>query len=245
LVEEFDLQSAYWAIFVGLLGLGFSVSAADIRTTPHNLTRQGAKVEPDEVCVFCHTPQTGSVINASRLNLPSQPAWQPSLPEAHSYMVYDDIGRLQFGDRASVGSQSIACLSCHDANQAFSVQNAASDHPFGVPYRGFSRGLERAMAKPENGEALPSRLATEIKSLDEFRLPSKGLVDSRVVWWVSALGVSALRTRADLPLYARKESAGDVPYVECSSCHDPHISNKLFLRVSNSGSKLCLTCHDK
>jgi predicted CXXCH cytochrome family protein len=236
-------------VVVVVLGVVLPAWAADIRTTPHNLTKKGAKVEADEVCVFCHTPQGGSFTSASsdasRSSTPVQPVWQPSIPETHTYVVYDDIGRLQFNDRFSVGSQSIACLSCHDANQAFSVQAAESDHPFGVPYRGFTRGRDRPMGMGQKSEEAPVREARELKALDEFRLPSKGMVDNRVVWWVSASGVSALRTRSDLPLYARKFESGEVPYVECSSCHDPHVSNKLFLRVNNEGSRLCLTCHDK
>ena len=43
-----------------------------------------------------------------------------------------------------------------------------------------------------------------------------------------------------LPLYP---GAG-TPRVECSSCHDPH-DNAYgnFLRMPNTGSRLCLTCH--
>lgn len=46
---------------------------------------------------------------------------------------------------------------------------------------------------------------------------------------------------------------GEGPEVECASCHDPHgvspggpggTFNATFLRVSNTGSALCLTCHD-
>jgi predicted CXXCH cytochrome family protein len=36
--------------------------------------------------------------------------------------------------------------------------------------------------------------------------------------------------------------------MECASCHDPHQSDATatpFLRKSNSGSALCLTCHNK
>jgi len=233
-----------WFILTLVLVAALPARSADIRQTPHNLTKKGATVEADEVCVFCHTPQISSALALAN-GTSMQPAWQPSLPDTHSYVLYDDIGRLQFGDRAAVGSQSIACLSCHDANQAFSVQAAESDHPFGIPYRGFSRGRERAISESRKDSDAPSREGKEVKSLDEFRLPSRGIVDSRVVWWVSATGVSALRTRSDLPLYARKVDAGEIPYVECSSCHDPHISNKLFLRVNNEGSRLCLTCHDK
>lgn len=220
------------------------IFAADIRSTPHNLTRQGAMVDADEVCVFCHTPQL-QVLDAARSAIATQPAWQPSLAASHSFEMYDDIGRLQFGDKPAVGSQSIACLSCHDANQAFSVQAAETDHPFGIPYRGFSRGQERTPDEKAAGSDTPSRVAKELKALDDFRLPSRGVVDNRTVWWVSASGVTPFRTRADLPLYARPVASGEVPFVECSSCHDPHSSTKLFLRVDNTGSRLCLTCHDK
>ena len=231
---------------MSLMAIGITVFpavAADIRLTPHNLTQKGAAVEAEEVCVFCHTPQLGT--GANRTGAGVQPAWQHAVPSTHTFVLYDDIGRLQFGDKPAVGSQSIACLSCHDANQAFSVASGDSDHPFGIPYRGFSRGRERTAAENVKQENLPYREAKELKSLDEFRLPSNGVVDNRKVWWVSANGVSALRTRLDLPLYVRKTEAGEIPYVECSSCHDPHVSNKLFLRVNNDGSRLCLTCHDK
>jgi len=35
--------------------------------------------------------------------------------------------------------------------------------------------------------------------------------------------------------------------LECTSCHDPHQSTgeRPYLRLSNLGSRLCLTCHDK
>lgn len=224
--------------------LGGRVEAADIRSTPHNLTRSGQMVAAEEVCVFCHTPTLGAG-QVGRSASAAQPGWQLSLAGDHSFVIYDDIGRLQFGDKPAVGSQSIACLSCHDSTQAFSVVSAATDHPFGIPYRGFSRGRERLSKNRVESNDTPSKAAVHLKALDEFRVPSQGWVDNRAVWWVSATGLSAQRNRADLPLYARQGEAGEVPYVECSSCHDPHIANKLFLRVSNEGSRLCLTCHDK
>ncbi len=230
--------------FLCFLGLANATWGADIRSTLHNLTRKGPMVEAEEVCVFCHTPQL-SPAGAGQSLLQAQPAWQPSLSTAHSFVIFDDIGRLQFGDRPAVGSQSVACLSCHDANQAFSVMSSESDHPFGIPYRGFTRGRERLPVEEAINDDSPSRPARYLKSLDEFRIPSRGTVDNRSFWWVSAGGTSAVRTRHDLPLYARQGANGEVPYVECSSCHDPHVPNKLFLRVSNEGSRLCLTCHDK
>jgi predicted CXXCH cytochrome family protein len=60
-------------------------------------------------------------------------------------------------------------------------------------------------------------------------------------------GNTARRTRSDLPLYRRTDdvSGQEVAYIECSTCHDPHSNNSKFLRLSNEGSRLCLTCHIK
>ena len=52
----------------------------------------------------------------------------------------------------------------------------------------------------------------------------------------------------------RLYNTGDGYEVECASCHDPHgvpsagpgsVFNPTFLRVSNAGSGVCLTCHSK
>jgi hypothetical protein len=137
-----------------LLGWSAAGFGADIRSTMHNLTRKGLTVAAEEVCVFCHTPQLSPGPAGSALS--AQPAWQPSLSNSHSFVIFDDIGRMQFGDRPA-GSQSIACLSCHDANQAFSVQAAESDHPFGIPYRGFTKGRERLPQEELSTDAAPSR----------------------------------------------------------------------------------------
>jgi predicted CXXCH cytochrome family protein len=70
-----------------------------------------------------------------------------------------------------------------------------------------------------------------------------GIVENRRVFWVPSGPASASRRRTDLPLYARQGATGDVPYIECTSCHDPHTENRTFLRTTQAGG-LCLTCHD-
>jgi predicted CXXCH cytochrome family protein len=231
---------ATWAALMVAAG-----ACADIRETPHSLVRGSgnSKVEASEVCVFCHTPTLTLPAGELRQVVP---AWQQkSLSPTHSFTLYDDIGRAQYGN-PTVGSQSIACLSCHDSNQAFSVTRLSYDHPFGVPYRGFQRGRQ-TIDKPARDNEAPASEGKHVKALEEFHEPSKAVVDNRVVWWVSTTRNPVLRSRSDLPLYARPDqlSGGEIPYVECSSCHDPHTSNPLFLRVTNQGSRLCLTCHDK
>lgn len=217
----------------------------NIKNTPHNLRSGVLKGDPDEICIFCHTPQTP--LSEEPRSSGAVPIWQPSVA-MHSFVMFDDIGRKQFGDKPAVGSQSMACLSCHDSAQAFGVTGSQADHPYGVPYRGWTRNRSvTPWNQTAEGVATPmiARAAVTPTYLD-YRLPSNGMVDNRSVWWVSPNGITVRRTRQDLPLYVRQSVAdGEVPYVECSSCHDPHSPNALFLRVSNESSRLCLTCHDK
>lgn len=232
---------------LALLLVWCAPAAADIRLTPHSLVKKGAngaKPEDREICVFCHTPAVGSG------RIPERPPhWQASLAREHTFTIYDDIGRLGF-DRVSVGSQSIACLSCHDSNQALTASRTSADHPFGVPYRGAIKQRVRgpsAASRALGADAAPQIQARHLVGLEDFRDVSQGTIENRTVWWVSQAGMTARRSRNDLPLYSRLdgESGEELPHIECSSCHDPHSPNQLFLRVSNDGSALCLTCHNK
>jgi predicted CXXCH cytochrome family protein len=224
--------------------MGVSLSAvADVRSTPHNMTQGGMRADPGEVCVFCHTPVIGA------LSAAKGPAWQARVGIEHVFSLYDDIGRQGEGAVPTVGSQSIACLSCHDSNQAFSVTQMHYDHPFGVPYRGYDRLRLR-----QDGGAYLRRLtdspfieARHLKGLLDFRVPVRGSVDNRTVWWVPVTADTVRRSRGDLPLFVRRDrfTGEERPYIECSSCHDPHNTNRQFLRQSNETSTLCLVCHEK
>ena len=236
-----------------LLLLG-AVAFADVRETPHNLIRSRDKsVDEKQVCVFCHTP----ALDVNQSANGASPAWQKALSDSFVFTIYDDIGRLGLG-KPSVGSQSIACLSCHDANQADGSARISMDHPYGVPYRGVTKNmLPGTVPAPKGDLTMPMREARHLLFLEDFRDVSQGVVENRQVFWVSRQGTTARRTRADLPLYARvvaglptgselAELEGlSVPHIECSSCHDPHARTATFLRVPPEESKLCLTCHDK
>lgn len=220
------------------------MALADIRTTPHSLVYKSVKTDGSDVCVFCHTP------TLSGKPPEKAPLWQYSIGTSPEFTIYDDIGRLGLG-KPSVGSQSIACLSCHDANQARAISKISGDHPFGVPYRGAIGnrlpGLSGSPRKPIYDPDNPAIWAQKLVALDDFRDASQATIENRTVWWVSLSGTSTRRTRNDLPLYRRDDGVGDqeVPFIECSSCHDPHSNNSQFLRTSNEGSRLCLTCHTK
>lgn len=232
-----------WTFFIVATTIA-GTALADIRTTPHSLVRKSMKADASDVCVFCHTP------NVTGTPPEHAPLWQRSIGADVVFTIYDDIGRLGLG-KSSVGSQSIACLSCHDANQARAISKTSADHPFGIPYRGATKQRPPALGEqaPQSasGSQNPAVWAKKLVAIDDFRDVSQGIIENRTVWWVSMAGTTSRRTRNDLPLYTRNDDASgqDVPFIECSSCHDPHTNNNKFLRLSNEGSRLCLTCHIK
>jgi predicted CXXCH cytochrome family protein len=96
--------------------LGATAASAGIATTKHNLSTGGTgavhvTTGTDEICVFCHTPH-GSDITAP------VPLWNKQLPTS-TYQTYAQLNSSTIdGTILSVGSVSLACLSCHDGTQA-------------------------------------------------------------------------------------------------------------------------------
>lgn len=115
-----------------------------------------------------------------------------------------------------------------------SLQN---DHPIGIRYAG---GFTYAAA---------DTTVTEAKFADkQFRDVRQASVNNAPVWFVepkSGASANSARDKNDIQLYTRSFGGGFQPYVECASCHDPHSSAELFMRVPVAGSEICLTCHIK
>lgn len=218
----------------------------NLRDGPHDFRRgqPGRPADGSDLCVFCHTPH-------GERPSPDGPLWQRTLQPGMGFQAYatqDDP--LAVGMGFDVAGMSVVCLSCHDASQAPTVTALVNDHPYGIPYRGAPRMREgvdpmpRYEAPPGGG---PYRQAHFALWTSDFRAPVSGVLDGRIVWWAPQGAVAARRTRSDLPLYTRRAGTpfDDVPFVECGTCHDPHSQNRLFLRLSNDGSRLCLVCHQK
>lgn len=240
---------AFSAVAVAAL-LAYAPASAQMRSfegTPHDF-RQGSAGEPasnmQEVCVFCHTPSGGRSGGDG-------PTWQRAIQPELNFQVYatqDDP--LAFGIGFDVAGMSVVCLSCHDAAQAQTVTSRVDDHPFGIPYRGALAMMNVPDTAPRYvppAEGGPYRQANFPVFTQDFKRPSSGVVDGRVVWWTAAGTPGGPRTRADLPLYTRRAGSiyDDVPFVECGTCHDPHSPNPLFLRLGNDGSLVCKVCHQK
>jgi len=120
------------ALVAGLAG------AQGIKDTPHNLGSAGTGdnritgTATAEICVFCHTPHGADTTAPA-------PLWNKRLPTGTSYTTYESLNSSTMNARfatdgtgtASIGSVSIACLSCHDGAQAMdNVINAPGSGGF-------------------------------------------------------------------------------------------------------------------
>lgn len=271
-----SLMSGGLAAGAVLMGVMFSQGAiAGVANTKHNLGSTGPGSNKfsgtAEVCVFCHTPH-GSDTSAA------VPLWNRTLAAPGSYTTYDSLGTSSLdGATAPVGSVSIACLSCHDGTQAMNVvlnapgsgaagdatwaagtwtgsgqlnavglitnlgQDLRNDHPIGIQYAG-------------GGITAPTKAGASTGSGKDpdFVAPVNDVAGGTRVWWVDTAGGTAnAREKTDMLLYTRNDvGATYQPFVECASCHDPHVenvgnANPTFLRISNAGSAVCLACHVK
>ena len=276
------------AMFLILLDIGSA--HAGISSTKHNLGTTGTQANhltagTGEVCVFCHTP------HGSDTSAPA-PLWNKTLPAGASFTTYATLGTTSLeAAQATIGSVSLACLSCHDGTQAmdnminapgsggYNVGGAVpagntwtsgagatqtngtlnagvvanigkdlrNDHPVSIQYCG--GGID-ATGVTATVSTKPASTCNDKDFLDAKAV----LINTTPVFWVDTTApgsVANKRDKTDMILYTR--AAGDFgsgslaqPSVECASCHDPHTgANPTFLRVANTGSAVCLACHNK
>lgn len=212
-------------------------NGTSVDQTPHNLTRPASSTDPDmvgrirnwgEVCAYCHTPHGGpSWSGAPRAPLVNRQRPNPAyrMPE---------WGAMRMTQDPSPTDRSRVCLSCHDgtigldvitnrpnATSSLAPHNHAIDecegcHSGGSPDGGLD--WEGVYFDPDMRNQHPISVV-----YDPNRRPGA---------FRAAVGGAV----GGLPLYSGK--------VECATCHEPHSEQyKYFLRQSNVGGSLCLTCH--
>ena len=294
-MKTFFTRTAWTSGAAMLLALGAmfvaDVAVAGIANTKHNLSTGGTGANhvtagTDEICVFCHTPHGADTSAAV-------PLWNKKLPATAGYTLYSALNSSTIdGQILTVGSVSLACLSCHDGTQAMdNIINAPGSGGYDAT-GGSTNGLSYTWATGPNvnaagqmingvdgGGANIALIGTDLRNdhpigiqycgggpnatsptancVDaDFKGASNGLhnatINSNLVWWVdTAPGTAGQRDKTDMILYTRSFGGTNGPSVECASCHDPHVeagtgsSGATFLRVSNSGSAVCLSCHVK
>lgn len=252
----------------------YTSSWAGVFNTKHNLSITGINAASNfagtrEICVFCHTPHGGDGEAAV-------PIWNRKLDSNGFRTYDQMGTTTLDGGVEAIGSVSVACLSCHDGTQAMDAvinqpgsgrqvpgffnnewngqaapvegriafpdvitnlgKDLTNDHPIGIQYGGGGYSQSNPIGPSKD---------------PDFHMANSQIMGTGRVWWVNTVGGASAFERTDMKLYTRVATqgayAGELqPYVECASCHDPHVDNNpTFLRIDPSGSAVCLTCHNK
>ena len=199
------------------------------------LTQAVSQPGPNSLsCLSCHD---GQVAVDSIINMPGAGGYDASQATTQNNAFLNAWNNSRGADATvHVGldpNPANGCLACHSAGAGvvgagatdFTVfaigTDLRNDHPVGVKFPAAGPGVD-------------------------FNAPGATRASMR---WFDNDGNGVADTR-EVRLY----DSGEGFEVECASCHDPHgvpsggagsAFNPSFLRVANTGSALCLTCHTK
>ena len=175
--------------------------------------------ESGEICKPCHTPHNTKPLPA--------PLWNHELSQA-TYTMYDTTQSPTMDAEVSAQPDGLSkiCLSCHDGTVALENFGDIKDGTIFL-FGDILIGTDLSNDHPISF-VYDTSLAIEDGELYDPSTKLSGVVDSEGT------------IREDM-LFQGK--------IECSSCHDVHNTRavpgtKLLLK-DNTGSALCLTCHDK
>lgn len=249
------------AAAVPLFAVNFA-SASGIVNSKHDFS--AATWSDKEICKPCHTPHNADISLTGRL-------WAHTLSN-QTYVYHGGSVTGADGSTTTEGATGTAapsdmdnatrlCLSCHDGTVAldsFMGKEGASDGKF----IGDADGQHGAVTANLGKGAVANDLS------NDHPVGYKAVFDENAGWnFTTNTGHYRYKPRASvvaagLKLATSKTAVtagrvdrtsgapvtGNMPSVSCVTCHDVHngsgVPNGL-LRMSNDGSALCLTCHDK
>lgn len=212
-----------------------SITGNKVKDTPHNLQKATVSGMPladlGEICVYCHTPHNSNTQITA-------PLWNRSTP-AGPYTMYNSP-TIDMDIATSPTGVSLACLSCHDntigLDQVVNIPAALVNNvtPGGAKIESCSQGCHVGTASGQNGINFEGGvIGTDLSNDHPVSVTYDPNKDPQ-------FHAAASGKVGSLPLYG-----SSTDQVQCATCHNPHDnSNRPFLRVSNTSSALCLTCHD-
>jgi predicted CXXCH cytochrome family protein len=233
-------------------------AAATVSGGKHDLSLFGGayfQYLTDEVCIFCHTPHAANVNTVYSTNpntrtntgtgntaLGGKFLWNRALPD-RTWSVYSSA-TLNSDTSGGPGTLSLMCLSCHDGVGAMNV--LLNYTPEGQPA---SFNAENQFGDGPSDSIWASLNIGGGNCTGDDCTGGGDLQNDHPIGFVynSALD-TGLNPLGSLNAILQKRMAITGNRMECSTCHDPHLTNpggNNFLVMSNSGSALCLQCHNK
>lgn len=224
------------ALTLAVVAIALGQPVNNVKNTKHNLSTSQTgtyrSTNEDQICVFCHTPHQSTGIN-------TDPLWNHTLSSVLTYGVYSSI--TLNATPAEIGSGTSAsnlCMSCHDGTVAVnSLYNPSNDLLGAQPTMAagnFITGNANLGNDLSNDHPVNFTYDTALATAD-------GGLHNPATTVVPGYGVRTI---------AQVLTPGN--QLQCSSCHGAHIDYSgaqagysPFLKVDNTGSALCLTCHSK
>lgn len=205
-------------LVVALMLVASGAMAANITGSSHDLSALATGLD-GELCVFCHTPHGGGT---------QAPLWNRGagvdITAELGYSAYVNANTLD-ATMTYTGDVPL-CMSCHDGNMGRQLTN----------FKNASVTPTEAAVGTLTMTAGPSLLGVDMTNDHPagFTYPADG-VDAGLHTLATVNAASMLRGTNE---------------VWCASCHNVHdygdtTDMQPFLRVSNTNSDLCLTCHNK
>lgn len=265
--------AAALALF-GFGGVAQAQITTAITGTGHDLSAMGGAVPNQEICVYCHTPHGADTAASAPLwnrNIAAGPNYTrysdlntATLQGSEAPVGSVSLACLSCHD----GTQAMDTIinapgqgtGTFTSDPGFTIQgkdgglvnnlaligtDLRNDHPISIQYGGGGITADNPTAAPNDSGG--------------YRTPQTAEINTNRVWWLPSVQNGEItlgqpRQRTDIFLYTRTDVSGAVgtpqPTVECGSCHDPHVATNTptvevnFMRTSNQGSAVCLSCHN-
>lgn len=211
------MKKIFVAVLVVALALtGATGAFAGIAGTKHDLSMGGGQtVRSTNEAQLCIFCHTPHKSNTTIL---AAPLWNRT-NSTESFTGYSSA-TTNYTGAAVPGAVSLACLSCHDGAIDEALVN--------------NSGVEPIM----NGAAFTNGDLTEDTTISlQNDHPVGQLVNMATIAGLDA-GIKSAPVNTNVRLFTGA--------VECGSCHRVHDNSIApFLAMSNAGSAMCLTCHNK
>ena len=222
----------------------------DISKTVHNLGMTGKgpfrSSDESEICVFCHTPHSAS---------PAKMLWNHYSTAATTFLLYSsetvDAEINSIASNLPTDSASRMCLTCHDGTTALNtLVNPGSTSGNPTMIMGGGNSFSENFPYNTFGVGYKAWIGTNLRNMHPIGFNFDNIGDANIQ-------PKSFATGRGLKFFGQGKDK-----MECPTCHDPHIyygyegQNQQvdedleqqyypFLRVANTSSRLCLTCHIK
>lgn len=198
------------------------------------------------VCLSCHDGQQAvdAIINmpgSGQYDAAARP-WTYLATTGTSKSVNHAGLSISYTNAGVVGGMfgsGTSCMSCHNPNSGQGAPGDATDFTI------FNTGTDL-----RNDHPVGVNFPTTSGAGTDWMTPGGSVTRGSVVTRFFDEDANGRMDKGDIRLYG----SGTDSRVECASCHDPHgvpsagagsTFNPTFLRKMNTGSAVCMTCHNK